>query len=179
MTCTGSYSTTTSDVSNGSVTNHATAHGTVAFGTLANAAARATVTYNAPAVTTGSITIVKNASGGNGTFSFSSTVAGTASFTLTTAGGTASRSFTNLSAGTYKFTETDLPPLWKLTAFSCSGDTGGTATTVDLTGRSASIGLDSGESITCIFTNTFDEAADRDGTLRSSGGFWRTACRCC
>jgi uncharacterized repeat protein (TIGR01451 family) len=163
MTCTGSYSTTTSDVSNGSITNHAAAHGTPASGTLANATAQATVSYKA---TQGSITIVKNASGGNGTFSFSSTVAATTSFTLTTVSGTASRSFSNLSAGTYKFTETDLPPLWKLTALSCSGDTGGTATTVDLSGRSVSIGLDSGESITCTFTNTFDEAADRNGTLQ-------------
>lgn len=163
MTCTGSYVTTAADVSNGSVTNNATAHGTPAGGTLADATAQATVTYRA---TRGSITIIKNASGGNGTFSFSSTVAATTSFTLTTVGGTASRSFSNLTAGTYKFTETNLPPLWKLTALSCSGDTGGTPTTVDLTGRSASIGLDSGESITCTFTNTFDEAADRNGTLQ-------------
>ncbi len=72
--------------------------------------------------------------------------------------GTASRSFTNLTAGTYTFTETSLPLHWKLTALSCGGDTGGTPTTVDLTGGSASVGLDSGENITCTFTNTFDTA---------------------
>ncbi len=111
------------------------------------------MTYIAP---TGSITIVKNASGGNGTFAFTSTVAGATSFSLTTAGGTASRSFANLAPGTYTFTETNLPSLWNLTALACTGDNGGTPTTVDLTGRSASIGLDSGENITCTFTNTFN-----------------------
>ena len=152
-TCTGSYVTTGADVTAGSVTNHATAHGTPASGTLADATAQATVTYHA---TSGSITIVKNASGGNGTFNFTSTVAGATSFTLTTANGTASRSFANLTAGTYTFTETSLPADWRLTALSCSGDNGGTPTTVDLTAGSVSIGLDSAESITCTFTNTFD-----------------------
>ena len=153
MTCSGSYQTTSADVTAGSVTNHATAHGTPGAGTLADATAQATVTHRA---LNGSITIVKTAIGGNGTFSFSSTVAGAASFTLTTAGGTATRSFANLAAGTYTFTETSLPFQWNLTALTCSGDNGGTPTTVDLAARKVSIGLDGGEAIICVFTNTFD-----------------------
>jgi len=152
-TCTGSYVTTGADVTAGSVTNHATAHGTPASGTLADGTAQATVTYHA---TTGSITIIKNASGGNGTFNFTSTIAGATSFTLTTANGTASRAFAKLTAGTYTFTETSLPADWRLTALSCSGDNGGTPTTVDLIAGGVSIGLDSAENITCTFTNTFD-----------------------
>lgn len=160
-TCSGTYTTTSADVAAGSITNHASAHGTPGSGTLADASAQATVTYKA---TAGSITIIKDANGGNGTFTFNSTIAGASSFTLTTVNGTASRSFVNLTPGTYKFTETNLPLNWKLTALSCTGDNGGAPTTVDLSGASASVGLDGGESITCTFTNTFDEATHREQT---------------
>src|SRR5205823_2940967 len=47
MTCTGSYTTTAADVSAGSVVNHATASGTPTSGTLAQATAQATITFQA------------------------------------------------------------------------------------------------------------------------------------
>jgi Autotransporter beta-domain len=159
LTCTSSYMTTAADVARGSIINVATADGSFPNESpLPTITATATVTYLPP---TGSITIVKNASGGNGTFAFTSTVAGATSFNLTTAGGTASQSFANLAPGTYTFTETNLPSLWKLTALTCVGDAGGTPTTVDLAGRSAAVGLDSGENITCTFTNTFNNTQDQ------------------
>ncbi|MGH6770464.1 MAG: DUF7507 domain-containing protein [Xanthobacteraceae bacterium] len=154
-TCSGAYVTTAADVTAGSITNTATATGTPAAGTLAPATAQATVTRVASA---GSITIIKTANGGNGSFNFTSTVAGASAFTLATVGGAATRVFTNLTPGTYTVTEINLPLNWKLSSLACTGDAGGTATTVNLANRSVSIGLDSGESITCTFANAFDAA---------------------
>ena len=161
--CAKSYTTVASDLNKSAITNTATATGVDNdYLTLPTITASVTVANAAH----GSITIVKNASGGDGALSFSSTVAGTTSFTLTTVSGTASRSFASLMAGTYTFTETNLPLHWRLTALACSGDTGGTPTTVNLTNGSVSIGLDAGESITCTFTHTFDAGTHRDQTLQ-------------
>ncbi len=153
MTCTASYATTAADVTAGSVTNHATAHGTPASGTLADVTAQATVTYRA---SNGSITIIVQAIGTDATFGFTSTISGAASFSLATTSGTASRSFSDLPASVYDVTETSLGSNWTLTSLTCSGDAGGTATTTNVADRAVSIGLDSGESITCVFVNAFD-----------------------
>jgi outer membrane autotransporter protein len=144
------------------VTNIATATGTPAFGQLADVTATATITF--VALPTGSITIVKTATGGDDTFGFTSTVAGATTFDLATAGGTASRNFANLTPATYTFTEVNLPANWSLTTLSCTGNTGGTPTTVDLANRTASVGLDDGEAITCTFGNTL--AADVPNPIR-------------
>ena len=153
-TCSGSYQTTAADVTAGRVTNTATAHGTPAGGTLTDATASATVTNAAPP--SGSITIIKSATGGNATFNFTSTIAGATSFTLTTVGGAATRVFSGVTPGSYTFTEVNLPLSWNLSGLTCVGDTGGRPTTVNLSGRSVTIGLDGGEAITCTFANAFD-----------------------
>ncbi len=155
MTCTGNYSTTTGDVAARSITNTATATGTPASGTLAPVTDTATVTFSAPPA--GSITIVKTATGGNESFNFTSSLPSAASFTLVTSGGKASRTFSNLQPGTYTFTETNLPLHWKLTSLSCTGDTGGRATTTSVSSRTVTVGLDGGEAITCTFGNVFDK----------------------
>jgi outer membrane autotransporter protein len=111
---------------------------------------------------TGSITIVKTAVGPDGNFSFASTVAGAASFALATANGSASRTFDKLTPGNYSFTETGLPPEWQLTSLTCTA--GRLPTTVDLGSRTANVGLDAGESITCTFTNSFDQTQHRAQT---------------
>ena len=154
ITCHGTYTTTAADVAAGSITNHATLNGDACNdGCLViNLMASATVTFAPPP--TGSITIVKVAASA-ATFNFTSSIPGTTNFTLTTGGGSASRTFTNLNPGTYTVSEVNLPLHWALTSLTCVGDTGGTPTTVNLSARSASIGLDGGEAITCTFTNAF------------------------
>ncbi len=156
MDCTASYFTTAADVETRSVTNHAVANGTPASGTLAQATATATVRFAAPPA--GSITIVKNTTGGDDSFSFTSTVAGATAFGLTTTGGTASRSFAGLTPATYTFAEVNLPKGWRLEDLTCSGDAGGDPTTVNVAAGTASVGLDGGEAITCTFTNAFGDA---------------------
>jgi hypothetical protein len=119
---------------------------------------------NTVQVQRGSITIIKQAVGGNNTFNFTSSVAGSASFALTTSGGSVTRAFSDLTAGTYTFTETNLPFRWRLASIGCSGDAGGTPTIVTLSSHTVSIGLDPGESITCIFVNEFQNALQQQLT---------------
>lgn len=154
ITCHGTYTTTAADVIAGSITNTATVNGDACNdGCLViNLMASATVTFAPPL--SGSITIVKVAASA-ASFNFSSTIPGAPNFTLTTGGGSASRTFSNLNPGTYTVSEVNLPLHWELSTLTCVGDTGGTPTTVNLSARSASIGLDGGEAITCTFTNTF------------------------
>ncbi len=114
----------------------------------------------------GSITIVKSAVGGDGVFSFSSSLA---NFTLSTANGTASRTFSNVPPGNYSFTETGLPPEWQLTSLTCTA--GRLPTTVDLGSRTANVGLDAGDAITCTFTNAFDQVQHRTQTQQVIGRF--------
>lgn len=88
----------------------------------------------------GSIVIVKNALGGDGSFDFTSSTLG--SFSLTTVGGTASTTFSGLDpANTYDVAET-VPTGWELNSATCnSGETIG------------SIDLEPGETVTCTFEN--------------------------
>jgi hypothetical protein len=168
MTCTGDYTTTAHDVTAGSVVNKATATGIAgtspgpAAPKLPPVSATAKVTFKATGQ--GSITIIKTASGGNDRFNFTSSVGSAASFVLATSGGKAMRTFTSLKAGTYSFTEVSLPLHWKLADLSCTGDTGGKKTTVSLGTRTATVGLDDGEAITCTFVNLFDEDLHRHET---------------
>ena len=155
MTCTGSYVTTAADVTAGSVVNRAVAAGIPSQGALANAIARARIRLAAPP--SGSITIIKAATGGNATFNFAARGTGVANFSLTTAGGTATRVFSGLTPGRYRFTEISLPRNWRLTGLTCAGDTGGKPTTVDLANRAVTVGLDGGEAIVCTFANGFDD----------------------
>ena len=96
----------------------------------------------------GSITIVKNTSGGNATFAFT----GLGGFDVTTTGGTGQKVFDNLAPGSYSVSETGPPTGWQFTDLSCSdeGQTGGSTSP----GQSANISLQAGESVTCTFTNT-------------------------
>jgi len=101
----------------------------------------------------GTITIIKNTVGGNGTFAFTHNV-GTASdpdvtspFNITTAGGTGQQQFLNVSPGSYTVTESAPPAGWDFTSLSCS--TGGSGA-----GQVATINLPAGGSVTCTYTNT-------------------------
>ncbi len=112
----------------------------------------------------GTITIVKDADPPDGTdFDFTSDIPNNNSFTLDDAvpndedGVSDTKSMASLDPGTYTITET-VPTGWDLTDFSCStGDQNDTST---LNGRTATIDLDSGEVITCTFTNGVDTDGD-------------------
>lgn len=103
--------------------------------------------YLVPVTPPGSIVVVKNAVGGDDSFSFTSTGLTPTSFTLTTVGGTAQRTFPNLAPGTYSVSET-VPAGWDLTSATCSDNS-----------NPASIDLAAGENVTCTFANA------RQGTI--------------
>ena len=94
----------------------------------------------AVAPSTGTIIIVKNTVGGNGTFNFISQTLG--NFSLTTTAGTATQTFSNKNVGTYAVSET-IPSGWNLTSATCSDQSPVNA-----------ISLQADETVTCTFTNT-------------------------
>jgi len=99
----------------------------------------------------GTIVIKKTAMGGNGTFNYTGTGTGIpSSFNITTSGGTGIQTFSNIAPGTYKVTESGLLAGWGFTSLICSDPDGGTT----VSGQTAKIDLDAGETVTCTFTNT-------------------------
>jgi len=118
-----------------------------------NLAAGETVTCTFNNTQRGSVTIVKNTIGGNGTFTFESD---DLPFTggqlgITTTANTGFETFTNIQPEQYDIEEI-VPTGWDLTGLVCIDPDQGS--TVDLNTESAVIDLDPGESITCTFTNT-------------------------
>ena len=83
--------------------------------------------------------IEKVTDGGNATFSFSGDLG---DFDITTTNGTGTHTTNNLSPGTYAISENDLAG-WELVSSTCdNGDT------------PAAVMLESGDTVTCTFTNT-------------------------
>jgi uncharacterized repeat protein (TIGR01451 family) len=89
----------------------------------------------------GSITIVKNTVGDDGTFGFTRSFG--ADFNIATSGGTGKQAYAGLTPGTYTVAEKDAGPGWELTSESCTG--GSTPDNINLT---------AGGAVTCTFTNT-------------------------
>lgn len=85
------------------------------------------------------ITVVKQATGGDGSFSFTGSLG---SFNLTTAGGTAQRTFANLLPGSHRINETT-PAWWRQTSAGCADGS-----------NPASLNLSAGKNLTCTFANT-------------------------
>ena len=121
-----------------------------------------------PAPGLGSITIVKNAVGGNGTFNFT----GTQAFSILTSGGTGSNStvYAAVSPGTYNVTET-VPAGWDLTGLTCSN-----GSTVTVGTATANVAVGANEAVTCTFTDVRRSAIivvkrsyGRDGTFSFTG----------
>ncbi|MCB0183876.1 MAG: hypothetical protein KDE31_06410, partial [Caldilineaceae bacterium] len=102
--------------------------------------------------TQGTITIVKNTSGGDGSFGFTSSNTTLDNVHLTTVGGSASSSTMTFSPGTYTITEDSLVG-WTLDNVAISGADGSTISTTDLASRSAVINLDANDAITVTFSN--------------------------
>ena len=96
------------------------------------------------------LTIVKKALGGDGTFKFGSTVNSDVlipAFNLTTQGGTAQQAFSGLSSGFFEIGE-EAPAGWELTDIKCDGISD-YSTAFPLVEFNAPPGAD----ITCTFTN--------------------------
>lgn len=100
----------------------------------------------------GSITILEDSVDNDPqVFGFSATGLTPNTFTLDDDGaGSNQRTFSGLAPGTYSVSEDPDPAGWQLTDITCVG--GGSNTTD--AGRTATIGLDLGEDLTCTFTNT-------------------------
>jgi hypothetical protein len=102
----------------------------------------------------GSITITKRIrSGLSGAFTFTVPAAldPAGTFTLSPAARTvsASRVFSSVLPGSYTITESALPAGWSLQGITCTGAN----SSVDLSGRSATIDLAIGQAAECIFDN--------------------------
>jgi uncharacterized repeat protein (TIGR01451 family) len=123
--------------------------GTTTSGSTAtiDLAAGETVTCTFTNTRQGNIVIVKNTVGGNGTFSYSG---GLGNFNLTTSGGSATQPFNNLTPGIYSVTEVNPTPTFDFTSLNCTDPSGDTTTS----GRTATIDLAAGETVTCTYTNT-------------------------
>jgi len=93
----------------------------------------------------GSISIVKNALGGDASFNFT----GDRAFQVVTNGGTGmnTTAYASVSPGTYAVTET-IPSGWRLSGLACSN-----ASAVDLATATAQASVAAGENVTCTFTD--------------------------
>ncbi len=119
------------------------------------AQSRVTCTFTNKAAS--AIRVVKNTVGGDDAFPF---IVAQQDVTVTTTGGTGQQLIGNLSAGRHSVTEV-VPAGWTLTNIACTDPTGGTTTS--LPGKSATVDLAVGETVTCTFTNT--KVAPATGTI--------------
>jgi hypothetical protein len=99
---------------------------------------------------TGIVTINKVAVGDDDTFSFTATPDGIpAAFDITTSGGTGSQTYNDVTAGVRTVTESGPPAGWSFTSLTCDDPDSGTT----VSGQTATIDLDPGETVECTFTN--------------------------
>ena len=121
---------------------------------------------------TGSLTVVKNASGANGTFGFESNTP-LGNFSLTTVLGTASTQTISVPTGNYSLAEV-VPAGWALSSKSCTDsvlNANGPVTSSNASGFTISV--TKGSNITCTFNNTRDagtiqiikKTTNEDGTF--------------
>ncbi|MFF2272499.1 collagen binding domain-containing protein [Agromyces sp. NPDC058136] len=96
----------------------------------------------------GTIVIVKNIDGADGTFNFTGTWLDPQAFSITTVGGTKSNTSLNVLAG--KYTVTELLTNTHIGSLQCTDPDGGSSV-AKLVGT---IDLDPGETVTCTYSNT-------------------------
>jgi len=89
----------------------------------------------------GSITVVKQASGADGTFSFTSNVPGLNNFNIATSGGYGTTATTSVGVGTYNISEV-VPAKWTLASSTCTGQQ-----------NPSSVQVGPGQNVVCTFTN--------------------------
>ncbi|WP_370374885.1 collagen binding domain-containing protein, partial [Candidatus Chloroploca sp. Khr17] len=111
-----------------------------------------------------SLTVVKQATGSDATFTFNSTTLTPDTFTLATSGSAAQRSFADLAPGTYDLSEAPLAG-WRQDGVTCSNGSPATA-----------ISLSPGEQVTCTFANTqLDAITVIKRTVGGEGSFTFTS----
>ncbi|HIK64904.1 MAG TPA: autotransporter outer membrane beta-barrel domain-containing protein [Henriciella marina] len=106
---------------------------------------------------------------GEASFTYASDVPAFDGLTLSTSNNRASAGSGDILFGSYDITQT-APPGWRVEAFNCSGDLDG-ATRYDAATDTATIDVDPGESIVCVFENVRDEDAVRLATQRAIRNF--------
>ncbi len=130
------------------------------------AAASATLTVTCP---TGTIVINKATVGGDDTFTFTGSAGLPGNFTITTTSGAGTQTFSNLTTpGTYTVTESAPPAGWSFTSLTCTDPTNNTT----ISGSTATIVLDPGETVTCTFTNTKSTACVDPSSLPNMVAWW-------
>jgi len=110
---------------------------------------------------TATLRVVKNATGGNGTFGFTSNTA-LGNFNLTTVGGTAQTSSVSIDTGSYDISEV-VPAGWSLTNLSCAN------ATTSVVGSKITINATKNAAIVCTFANTRDSATLRVKKIATGG----------
>ncbi len=121
----------------------------------------------------GTVIIKKTTAPSGGTsFSFSQTIDGSGnSFTLDDQG---SKVFTNVTPGAYTVTEADpagVGPGYRLFGLACADtDPNGTPSTGDVDTLTATINVDSGETVTCLFSNNEEETVVVEKRTLPPGG---------
>ena len=108
------------------------------------------VNYSYTPAPPSTVTLVKQTTGGDGTFTFTGSDA-SLNQSITTAGGTGSSSVITLTAGVYTVTENALTG-WSTTGITVTGDTNSNST-MNVGSRQAAIHLDAGENITVTYVN--------------------------
>ena len=106
---------------------------------------------------------------GEASFTYASDVPAFDNLTLSTSNNRASVGSGDILFGSYDITQT-APPGWRVKAFNCSGDLDG-ATRYDAATDTATVDVDPGESIVCVFENVRDEDAVRLATQRAIRNF--------
>jgi len=113
-----------------------------------------TITNTKIVTSTGSIKIVKNTVGGNGTFGFTGNFGTIPSFTTSGSPGTDNHTINNIALGSsYTIAESTIPSGWSQTSVSCVKQDG-TPTGLASLGSIGNITVEANKTTTCTFTNT-------------------------
>jgi len=117
----------------------------------------------------GFIHIVKNTTGGDGTFGYTASPTPLSNFNITTVGGTGHQDFNNITNfTTYTVNESSLPLHWAFDSLNCAvaSPNSGTQT---VTNTSVAINLKEGEEVTCTYANHHTVNSPTIATLLSDG----------
>ncbi len=115
----------------------------------------------------GTVNIVKETVGGNGTFGYTTTLPGTPTFTLMTTSLISPPESRTVPAGTYTVTEDVIAAGFQFTTLECT-EVGGDQDSTTL-GPVATLNVQDGETINCVYTNTADGVIVTDKVTNPSG----------